>query len=179
VAVNLFAVQFRSGDLPRLVGDALDEHGLPPEALELEITENTILRSDGRIKADLAALRAMGVGVAFDDYGTGYASLTMLKDHPVTRLKIDRSFVGGVARSREDQAIVQAICRLAAGFGLDVIAEGIETEEQAGLMRRHCAEGQGYLFGRPMPGDWLEERCLAEAERARRPHEARGAAHRG
>lgn len=162
VAVNLFSVQFRSGDLPRLVGEALAEHGLPPDALELEVTENIILRSNDRIKADLTDLRAMGVGIAFDDYGTGYASLTMLKDLPVTRLKIDRSFVSGVTHSRKDAAIVEAISILADGFGLEVIAEGIETEDQDRLMRRYCTEGQGYLFGRPMLDDCLEERCILQ-----------------
>jgi predicted signal transduction protein with EAL and GGDEF domain len=102
MGVNLFAAQFRSGDLPRVIHEALVEFRLPPQALELEITENIILQSDGRIMRDLAELRAMGVGIAFDDYGTGYASLTMLKDYPVTRLKIDRSFVSGVDRSPKD-----------------------------------------------------------------------------
>jgi diguanylate cyclase (GGDEF)-like protein/PAS domain S-box-containing protein len=161
MGVNLFAAQFRSGNLPRVVERALGEHGLPAEALELEITENIILRSDDRINVDLADLRAMGVGIAFDDYGTGYASLTMLKDYPVTRLKIDRSFVSGVERSRKDQTIVEAISRLARGFDLDVIAEGIETPEQAELMRQHCREGQGYLFGRPMTASDFEARFLS------------------
>jgi diguanylate cyclase (GGDEF)-like protein/PAS domain S-box-containing protein len=165
VGVNLFAAQFRSGDLPRMVHDTLAEFRLPPAALELEITENTILRADGRITRDLVELRAMGVGIAFDDYGTGYASLTMLKDVPVTRLKIDRSFVSGVDRSPKDQAIVEAISRLAQGFDLEVTAEGIETEDQAELMHRYCGEGQGYLFGRPMPGVRLEELWLGAGAR--------------
>ncbi|MCJ2039090.1 EAL domain-containing protein [Methylobacterium sp. E-041] len=160
IGVNLFAAQFRSGDLPQVVEQVLGDYDLPAEALELEITENIILQSDGRIKADLAQLRDLGVGIAFDDYGTGYASLTMLKDYPVTRLKIDRSFVSGVERSRKDQTIVEAISNLARGFNLDVIAEGIETREQAELMRQHCSEGQGYLFGRPMAAKHFGETCL-------------------
>ncbi len=143
--------------MPRIVERILADCALPAEELELEITENIILNSDGRITADLAELREMGVGIAFDDYGTGYASLTMLKDYPVTRLKIDRSFVSGVDRSRKDQTIVEAISYLARGFNLDVIAEGIETHEQAELMRQHCSEGQGYLFGRPMPAGRFEQ----------------------
>ncbi|WP_205820803.1 sensor domain-containing phosphodiesterase [Methylobacterium nonmethylotrophicum] len=166
VGVNLFAAQFRTGDLPRVVGEILTDHGLPGDALELEITENIILRSDARINADLRELRALGVGIAFDDYGTGYASLTMLKDYPVTRLKIDRSFVSGVERSRKDQTIVEAIANLARGFSLDVIAEGIETREQAELMRRHCAEGQGYFFGRPMTARNFGELLKAVRHRA-------------
>lgn len=157
IGVNLFAAQFRSGDLPRVVERVLDDCALPAEELELEITENIILNSDGRVNADLAQLREMGVGIAFDDYGTGYASLTMLKDYPVTRLKIDRSFVSGIDRSRKDQTIVEAISYLARGFNLDVIAEGIETHEQAELMRQHCSEGQGYFFGRPMTAERFEQ----------------------
>ena len=177
VGVNLFAAQFRTGDLPRVVEEILNDHGLMGDALELEITENIILRSDGRIKADLTKLRALGVGIAFDDYGTGYASLTMLKDYPVTRLKIDRSFVSNVERSHKDQTIVEAISALARGFDLDVIAEGIETSEQAGLMRRHCVEGQGYFFGRPMTAGRFSELLKAVKYRAEdsagRPYELR------
>jgi EAL domain-containing protein (putative c-di-GMP-specific phosphodiesterase class I) len=95
----------------------------------------------------------MGVGIAFDDYGTGYASLTMLKAFPVSRLKIDRSFVSGPGCGTRDVAIVAAISNLAAAFDLEVIAEGIETGDQHDLMRPFCAEGQGYLFGKPMPAD--------------------------
>ncbi|WP_176556087.1 putative bifunctional diguanylate cyclase/phosphodiesterase [Rubellimicrobium rubrum] len=164
MGVNLFAAQFRSGDLPEMVADALTDFDLPGEALELEITENIILRSDDRMLTDLAALRSMGVGIAFDDYGTGYASLTMLKQYPVTRLKIDRSFVSAVDRSRADQTIVEAIVRLAKGFDLDVIAEGIETAEQAALMEAYCSEGQGYLFGRPSAAPVFEAQHMVPAQ---------------
>ncbi|WP_210319277.1 putative bifunctional diguanylate cyclase/phosphodiesterase [Aureimonas glaciei] len=153
IGVNLFAVQFKTGDLLDVVGLALDRSGLAPEGLELEITENTILGNEARITSVLDGLRSMGVGIAFDDYGTGYASLTMLKDFPVSRLKIDRSFVSGPGCGARDVAIVDAISRLAATFDLEVIAEGIETAEQHALMRPFCAEGQGYLFGKPMPAD--------------------------
>lgn len=129
----------------------LRETGLPPAGLELEVTENTILRDESRIDATLFQLRETGVGIAFDDYGTGYASLTMLKKFPVTRLKIDRSFVSGDDTGGKNRLIVEAISRLARGLNLAVIAEGIETVEQAALMRDYCREGQGYLFGKPMP----------------------------
>jgi EAL domain-containing protein (putative c-di-GMP-specific phosphodiesterase class I) len=151
IAVNLFAAQFRAGDLISVVDHILRETGLKPTGLELEVTENTILRDESRIDATLYQLREMGVGIAFDDYGTGYASLTMLKDFPVTRLKIDRSFVSGPDTGNRNRLIVDAISRLARGLKLDVIAEGIETPAQADLMRGYCKEGQGYLFGRPMP----------------------------
>lgn len=151
IGVNLFAAQFRAGDLVSVVDDMLRETGLPPSGLELEVTENTILRDESRIDAVLYQLRELGVGIAFDDYGTGYASLTMLKEFPVTRLKIDRSFVSGEDLGCRNRFIVEAISKLASGLKLDVIAEGIETVEQATLMRDYCKEGQGYLFGKPMP----------------------------
>lgn len=110
----------------------------------------------------LRRLRALGVGIAFDDFGTGFASLSLLKDYPVSRLKIDRSFVSGVDRSEKDGAIIEAVVKLADGFSLEVIAEGIETEEQEMLMRHYnCDEGQGYLYGRPMTVDAFEQRYLA------------------
>ncbi|MCW4114337.1 EAL domain-containing protein [Aurantimonas sp. MSK8Z-1] len=157
VGVNLFTAQFRTRDLPDVVDQALRDFGLPGEALELEITENIILHSDKGIKLDLAKLREMGVGIAFDDYGTGFASLTMLKDYPVTRLKIDRSFISTVDQSARDQTIVNAIAELAKGFELEVIAEGIETEDQAVLMKAYCSEGQGYLFGKPQNAENFEQ----------------------
>lgn len=150
IGVNLFAAQFRSGDLEAVVGRVLGETALSASALELEITENTILRNEVRISATLSELRDMGVGIAFDDFGTGFASLTMLKEFPVTRLKIDRSFVSGPDEGDRNRLIVEAISKLACGFELEVIAEGIETRDQAGLMTKYCSEGQGYFFGKPM-----------------------------
>lgn len=151
IGVNLFAAQVRNGDLATVVDGVLRQTGLAPRGLELEITENTILRNEAHIDRSLRELREMGVGIALDDYGTGYASLTMLKDFPVTRLKIDRSFVSGPDVGDRNQLIVKAISQLAQGFKLEVIAEGIETAEQEELMRSYCGQGQGYLFGRPMP----------------------------
>jgi diguanylate cyclase (GGDEF)-like protein/PAS domain S-box-containing protein len=152
IGVNLFSAQFREGDLARRVQTALDEAALPATALELEITENIIIRHDAALVRPLETVRALGVGVAFDDYGTGYASLSLLKRFPLTRLKIDRSFVHGMKPSVHDAALVDAILFLGRSFGLHVIAEGIETEAQAtALHDKGCAEGQGYLFGKPMP----------------------------
>ena len=151
IGVNLFAAQLRSPDFLATVESVLLESGLPPEALELEVTENIILSNKSATISHLAKLRSMGVGIAFDDFGTGYASLTMLKEIAINRLKVDRSFVREVQWSGKDQAIVDAIARMAKGCGLTVIAEGIETEEQADLLRSYAAEGQGYLYGKPMP----------------------------
>lgn len=152
VGVNLFAAQLRSGDLVAKVGAALARHELPANGLELEITENIALDEDDSGIPALKALKEMGVGIAFDDYGTGFASLSLLKHFPITRLKIDQTFVRAMCSSPSDAAIVRAVLYLGESFSLDVIAEGIETEEQkARLMRSGCTEGQGYLFGRPVP----------------------------
>ncbi|MBB3949448.1 putative bifunctional diguanylate cyclase/phosphodiesterase [Aureimonas jatrophae] len=164
MGVNLFAAQFRASGLSSTVQTALRDFGLAPEALELEITENTILRNEGRIAAILEDLRRLGVGIAFDDYGTGYASLTMLREFPVSRLKIDRSFVSDLSNQRSAMAVIEAVARLAEGFELEVIAEGIETPAQAEFVRRHCPEGQGYLFGRPVPAAEFEARFLVANE---------------
>ncbi|WP_339420230.1 putative bifunctional diguanylate cyclase/phosphodiesterase [Pseudomonas sp. RL_105y_Pfl1_103] len=162
IGVNLFAAQFRTRDFAETVESALNDFSLPASALELEITENIILRNEQRIMEPLRYLRSLGVGIAFDDFGTGYASLSLLKDYPVTRLKIDRSFVSGVERSKKDEVIIEAVVRLAAGFNLQVTAEGIETREQESLMRHYlCGEGQGYLYGRPMTAHEFTERYVS------------------
>lgn len=152
IGVNLCAAQFRDGDLVERVASVLAETGLPSDSLELEITETIILRHDPKLVATLQGLRTLGVGIAFDDYGTGYASLSLLKRFPLTRLKIDRSFVNGLCTDRQDAAVVRAVIHLSRSFGLEVIAEGVETEEQRQrLLQKGCSEAQGYLFGRPLP----------------------------
>ncbi len=165
IGVNLFAAQFRMRDFSEVVERALNDFDLPASSLELEITENIILRNEQRIMQPLHYLRSMGVGIAFDDFGTGYASLSLLKDYPVSRLKIDRSFVSGADRSDKDEVIIETVIRLAAGFNLKVTAEGIETQVQADLMRRYaCDEGQGYFYGRPMPAEDFTARYIAVAD---------------
>ncbi|WP_213992712.1 EAL domain-containing protein [Sodalis sp. dw_96] len=151
IGVNLFSAQFRTGNLARQVRAILAETGLPPKALEMEITENIILRHDETMLLPLRELCRDGVGIAFDDYGTGYASLSMLKHYPVTRLKVDQTFVRAMCESPPDAAIVRAILYLGSSFKLEVIAEGVETVEQCERLRKKgCLEAQGYLFGRPM-----------------------------
>ncbi|WJV55728.1 EAL domain-containing protein [Prodigiosinella aquatilis] len=158
ISVNLFAAQFRSGMLAQKIKSVLSLTGLPPDALELEITENIILRHDENMLRLLNELRDKGVGIAFDDYGTGYASLSMLKNYPVTRLKIDQTFVLAMCDSPPDAAIVRAILYLGKSFGLNVIAEGVETQEQYERLRnKGCEQAQGYLFGRPIPAVEFEE----------------------
>ncbi|AYH48323.1 sensor domain-containing phosphodiesterase [Dickeya fangzhongdai] len=158
ISINLFAAQFRSGMLAQKIKEVLTQTGLKPGALELEITENIILRHDENMMKPLNELRNSGVGIAFDDYGTGYASLSMLKHYPVTRLKIDQTFVRAMCESAPDAAIVRAILYLGKSFGLDVIAEGVETQEQCErLLNKGCEQAQGYLFGRPMPAEEFEK----------------------
>ena len=152
MGVNLFGAQFRTGNLAEDVGDVLRRTGLPASGLELEITENIALRHDDTMLAPLKTLRKMGVGIAFDDFGTGFASLSLLKRYPLTRLKIDRSFVRDVCSDRVDAAVVNALVYLASSLDIDVIVEGIETEAQRDLLRTSgCRVAQGYLYGRPMP----------------------------
>jgi diguanylate cyclase (GGDEF)-like protein/PAS domain S-box-containing protein len=169
ISVNLFGVQFKMGDIESVVRKTLAKQELPPEALELEITENIILRHDEAMIRPLHNLHHFGVGIAFDDYGTGYASLSFLKRFPLSRLKIDRSFVRDVCTDPEDAAIVKAILYLGQSFDLGVIAEGVETvEQQAFLSTNGCMEAQGFLFGKPMSADAFAQHFLAgSVKRAR------------
>jgi EAL domain-containing protein (putative c-di-GMP-specific phosphodiesterase class I) len=158
MGVNLFAAQFMTRDLVDCIRHALERHKLPAQTLELEITENIILNRDDLILEPLQQLRAMGVCIAFDDFGTGYASLSLLKNYPLTRIKIDQTFISNMCNSRRDEATVAATLDLARNYELEVIAEGVETNEQLEkLMQLRCDEAQGYLFGKPMPAAQFEE----------------------
>ena len=150
IAVNLFGAQFRDGHLATRILGALTRHGLPPRCLELEITENIILRHDDTMTEPLQRLRDEGVNIAFDDFGTGYASLSMLKRYPLTKLKIDRSFTTDLDGGELGGAIVNAIISMARSLSLKVIAEGVETRWQADLLQTAgCDLAQGYLYGVP------------------------------
>lgn len=152
ISVNLFSSQFRAGQLLPAIRKALADTGLPPSALEVEIVENTLTTQDEPMIKSLHDLRSMGVGLAFDDYGTGFASLSLLKRYPASRLKIDQSFVHNLDSDAENAAVVKVILYLAQVFGMETIAEGIETEEQLAFLTSHgCPQIQGYLFGRPVP----------------------------
>ncbi|MCJ2032756.1 putative bifunctional diguanylate cyclase/phosphodiesterase [Methylobacterium sp. J-068] len=157
IGVNLFGVQLRDAGLCDRITEALACSGLPAEMLELEITETTVLGLDEGVLGTLRHLRNMGVGLAFDDYGTGFASLSLLKRYPLTRLKIDREFVRDLETDPDDAAIIKAVLALGHSLELDVIAEGIETNGQAAMLTSYgCNEAQGYLFGRPIPaGEFL------------------------
>jgi diguanylate cyclase (GGDEF)-like protein/PAS domain S-box-containing protein len=157
MAVNLSAVQFRQPTFPDQVCRILQDAGVAPWSLELELTES--VASDDPLGAItvMDRLHALGVRLSIDDFGTGYSSLSYLKRFKVCKLKIDQSFVHGVPEDAEDQAIVAAIVSMARSLGMRTIAEGVETAAQMEFLRaRGCDEVQGYLFGRPLPADELE-----------------------
>jgi diguanylate cyclase (GGDEF)-like protein/PAS domain S-box-containing protein len=152
VAVNLSPRQFMDTQLVALIRDALEQTGLPPALLELEITESVMMHDHDLALAKMTAIRDLGVRLAIDDFGTGYSSLAQLKRLPVDTLKIDRSFIRGLAHSSADQAITDAILTLATSLGVTVVAEGVETaEQQSFLSGRTCTEMQGFYFHRPLP----------------------------
>jgi diguanylate cyclase (GGDEF)-like protein len=152
VTVNLSGRQIADSGLSSIVADALFGSGLPESALTLEITESVLMEEAETTVETLRSLKGLGVGLAIDDFGTGYSSLSYLRRFPVDALKIDRSFVGGLDQGGEDLAIVTAVVRLAKALGLDVVAEGVETQGQLRELRRvGCHMAQGYLLGRPLP----------------------------
>lgn len=155
VALNLSPAEFRREDLFDRIMGQLHSHGLPATLLELEVTESVFLGRGAESVGDtLASFHNAGVTVALDDFGTGYASLKHLREYPVDVIKIDRSFVADLLTDPGDAAIVNAVLGLANQLGIDVVAEGVETAEQAAYLRtRNCSHAQGYLFGRPMPAD--------------------------
>ncbi len=162
IGINLFEAQFRSGRLLTSVRETLEDSNLPAEAVELEIVENILLHSDPMMLKLLQELREMGVGLAFDDYGTGFASLSLLKQYPVSRLKIDRSFVRDVNTDPEDAAVVNVVLYLGRSFEMEVIAEGVETEAQLDFLKANgCPEAQGYLFGKPVPAEEFRDKFVA------------------
>ncbi|MBW7903063.1 MAG: EAL domain-containing protein [Rhodocyclaceae bacterium] len=151
VSVNVSPVQFRQGRLLEAVAEVLRETGLPPAALELEITESALMDDPGRSRAGLRALCDLGISLSIDDFGTGYSSLSHLKQFPVGTLKIDRSFVRDILDDGNDRAIASAVIALARSMRLEVVAEGVETEAQCELLRSlGCDRIQGYLLSRPL-----------------------------
>ncbi|MFC3692100.1 EAL domain-containing protein [Chenggangzhangella methanolivorans] len=154
VAVNLSGMQFIKTDVEALVLEALEESGLAPDRLELELTETILLQDTGAVVRQLEALRARGITFSIDDFGTGYSSLAYVKHFPVDRLKIDKSFIANLKNDANDAAIVRAIVSLGHSLDLDVIAEGVETAAQVAHLRSEgCDEVQGFYFGRPMRSD--------------------------
>jgi len=156
VSVNVSLRQIEDAALLRQVADALDRSGLPPDRLELELSESVLIDSDVDTLLTLSAIRDLGVGLALDEFGTGYASLSVLKRLPLTAMKLDRSLVQDAPHDREDAAILRAIVDTGHALGLTVVAEGVELENQrAFLAGIGCDEGQGFLFSQPLAADRL------------------------
>lgn len=156
MAVNMSPVQVLRHDVVSTVRQALDITGLPPDLLEIEITEGVLLNNESRALSRLRALRDLGVRLAIDDFGTGYSSLSYLKQLPVTCLKIDQSFVRGLEQNPEDARLSRVIIGMAHDFGLEVVAEGIETDSHASFLQQAgCDFGQGYHYSRPVAASVL------------------------
>ncbi|MDQ0319510.1 diguanylate cyclase (GGDEF)-like protein/PAS domain S-box-containing protein [Pararhizobium capsulatum DSM 1112] len=163
ISVNVSARQFRERDWVSRVATALAESGLEARYLELELTESLIMQDVPQAVATMHALEALGIQLAIDDFGTGYSSLSALKRFPVKRLKIDRSFVMDIPFDEDDKAITSAIISLAQELGMEVIAEGVETEAQLEFLRDNgCNEIQGYFFSRPVPAEGLARLISAD-----------------
>ncbi len=159
VSVNISPRQLRSGELPEVVGHSLKTSGLLPQQLHLELTETAVLSDEAQASALLSRVRATGVKVWLDDFGTGFSGLSHLRRVPVDGVKIDRSFVADVLRDPDDLALTTAIIAMAHSLGITVVAEGIETEGQYAVLReRGCDQGQGFWLGRPMSSDDIVRR---------------------
>jgi len=165
VAVNLSARQMCEGGIFDDVAAILEEAGLPPQALNLEITESILMRPSDSNLSLLRQFGDLGIHLSVDDFGTGYSNLAFLQEFPIHALKIDRSFVRGIGKDRNNMAITDTIIAMAKALNLDVIAEGVETEEQATFLREHgCGSAQGFYFGKPMVADMLDARIEQRGE---------------
>jgi len=152
VHVNVSQRQLVQADFIDRVHEVLERSALPPRALVIEITESLLVEDDPVMRATLGELQALGVGLALDDFGTGYSSLSYLNKFPFTEIKIDRSFLVAAQQNARSAAILKAFIDITHSLQVPAIAEGVETEEQAELLRSlNCTLGQGYLFGRPEP----------------------------
>jgi len=166
IAVNLSARQFRQPDLDMRIRALVTAAGIDPGLIELEITESQLMHDPDQAIRMLRALREAGIRIAIDDFGTGYSSLAYLTRFPLAALKIDRSFVADVLSDPADATIVRTIVDMAQTLGFTVVAEGVETEAQAGFLRGlGCEQAQGYFFAKPMPAGALRD-LLAATGRA-------------
>jgi EAL domain-containing protein (putative c-di-GMP-specific phosphodiesterase class I) len=157
VAVNLSARQFRMQDLDARIQAIVKESGVDPGLIELEITESQVMHDPDHAIRVMHSLVDAGMRIAIDDFGTGYSSLAYLTRFPVAALKIDRSFVADISSDPNDATIVRTIIEMAHSLGFTVVAEGVETDDQATFLRLlRCERAQGYLFARPMPAEALE-----------------------
>ncbi len=173
VAVNLSAMQFRQSGLAQVIDAALKQSDLAPEFLELELTESIIMHSARESIATLHELKAMGLTLSVDDFGTGYSSLSYLKQFPLDSLKIDRSFIEDLVNQPDDAAITTAIIAMAHSLNLQVVAEGVTSEQQLDFLRHlNCEMVQGFLFSKPLPAEEFMRYLQQASERSQLPPEA-------
>jgi EAL domain-containing protein (putative c-di-GMP-specific phosphodiesterase class I) len=157
LSVNVSAKQFHQANFVTQVQETLQRHGIDPTKLKLELTESMLVRDIDDIIEKMNALSQIGINFSLDDFGTGYSSLQYLKKLPLSQLKIDQSFVRDIVTDKSDQAIVRTIIAMAYNLDIDVIAEGVETNEQRKLLLNSgCTHYQGYLFGKPVPIEEFE-----------------------
>jgi EAL domain-containing protein (putative c-di-GMP-specific phosphodiesterase class I)/GGDEF domain-containing protein len=169
MSVNLSSVQLRDPALVGQVAEALRESGVAPSSLVLELTEGSAMENPAAVKTLLMQLRAMGVRISVDDFGTGYSSLAYLRQFPVDSLKVDRSFVRDIATHKDTTSIVASLIAMARQLGMQVVAEGVENDEQLAVLRSlHCESAQGYLFARPLEAGAAAEMLKAGLPRGTR-----------
>jgi EAL domain-containing protein (putative c-di-GMP-specific phosphodiesterase class I) len=162
IAVNLSARQFRAPNLDEHIKALVESSGVDPSLIELELTESQLMQDPDQAIRVMRALRDAGMRLAIDDFGTGYSSLAYLRRFPVGALKIDRSFVKDMSSEKGDATIVRTIIEMAHSLGFTVVAEGVETEEQATFLRLlRCELAQGFLFAKPVPADEFVRIALA------------------
>jgi EAL domain-containing protein (putative c-di-GMP-specific phosphodiesterase class I) len=156
VSINISARQFREADFVEKLFDALKLSGANPKLLRLELTESVVLEDVEIVIERMQQIKALGVTFSLDDFGTGFSSLSYLKRLPLSEVKIDRTFVRDIATDPSDEAIVRAIISMSESLGIEVIAEGVETQTQIDFLKSNgCTRYQGYLFGKPMAiQDW-------------------------
>ena len=165
LALNMATKQLEQEDLMDMIKTTLQTSNCKPEWLAFEITESQIMKDPEKAIAILYEINSSGIEIAVDDFGTGYSSLTYLKRLPVNKLKIDQAFINEIPHDDEDVAIVRAVIALANSLNLSVIAEGVEKQEQADfLLKEGCPHIQGYLYGRPMPNDKMEELLIKQQQ---------------
>jgi len=154
IAVNISSRQVRDVDLVDLISQSLKNHQIPPECLEIEITESAVMGNVEKAQIMFRALHDMGIKISLDDFGTGFSSLSYLRKFPISVLKVDKSFIDDIPEDTDSMTMVETIISMAQHLNLTTVAEGVETEEQLAFLREHkCNQVQGYLFAAPMPAD--------------------------
>ncbi len=161
LSVNVSAKHFRGGGLPEYCKNIIEESGIQPLNIEIELTESALVDNNEKAKSILLELKQLGVKIALDDFGTGYASMSYLKEFPFDTVKLDRSFVQGIPENNENTAIVKAMIQLAKALKLQMVAEGVETDQQMDYLQLNdCQYAQGYLWSKPVSADVLERKLL-------------------